>query len=158
MRRMIKFIWLVTIFLFLVVLLWVYAYLPSQVGVMADPGGEADTFISKNMFFYLSIGIFLLVNGVLFSLHKMLMPASLHAYRRDPVLSPKESLRADLASWMFGFAAVLNIFFILGTYFLSVFNNPEGLELSYYGLLVFAGPVLIVGMLLVLVYLFFKKR
>lgn len=158
MSRMIKFIWLVSIFLFLVILLWVYAYLPAQVGVMANPGGAADTFISKNIFFYLSIGMFLLVNGVLFVMHKMLMPASLHAYRRNPVLSPKEALRADLASWMFGFAAALNIFFILGIYFLSVFNNPEGLELAYYGVLVFAGPVLIIGMLLVLVYLFFKKR
>ena len=158
MSRMVKFIWLVSIFLFLATLLWVYAYLPAQVGVMANYEGLADTFVAKGTFFYLSIGIFLLVNGILFIMRRMLSPASQSSYRRSAALNPKDGLRADLADWMLGFAAVLNFFLILGMYFLSVFNNPEGVELSYYGVLVFAGPTLIVLMLLLLVYLFFKKR
>ncbi len=150
--RIVKFIWLVSVVVFLAMLLWIYAYLPNRVGVMADYEGVADTFLSKGNFFYLAIGLFLLVNGSLFIMRRLLAPDT-YAPR-----NAKTGLRADLADWMLGFAASLNVFFILSMTYLSIFNNQDGGDSSLFGSLVMVGPVLIALMLLVLVYLFFKKR
>jgi hypothetical protein len=157
MRRIIKFIWLLSVVVFLAMLLWVYAYLPNRVGVMADYEGIADTFVSKGNFFYLALGLFLLVNGALFVMRRLLVPGDFST-PKTPASVARAGLRADLADWMLGFAAALNFFFILAMSYLSVFNNPESGNVNFYGVLVGAGPVLVALMLLVLVYLFFKKR
>jgi hypothetical protein len=157
MSRIIKFIWFLSVVVFLAMLLWVYAYLPNRVGIMADHEGIADTFVSKGNFFYLALGIFLLVNGALFVMRRLLAPGDFST-PKAPALAARVGMRADLADWMLGFATALNLFFILTMSYLSVFNNPDGGNINFYGVLVITGPLLIALMLLVLVYLFLKKR
>lgn len=53
MNRLFKFFWVVSLVLYLVGLLLIYAFLPDQVGVQANEWGMPDTFISKENFFYL---------------------------------------------------------------------------------------------------------
>lgn len=153
MSRMIKFLWLLSVLLFTVTLFWVYAYLPVRIGVMAGSEGITDTFVTKGVFFYGSLLFFLLVNGLLFIMRRML------ASEKQPLTGTYPAgLRSDLADWMLGFAACVNLFFILAMFYLTAFNSPEGMNQGFYGPLVYTGPVLIVLSLFVLVYLFFKKR
>ena len=156
MIRFIKLGWYVSIALFLMVLLWVYSYLPANVGIHADSSGAADQFIQKTSLFYMLLGLFLLTNVVIYVLYKLITVQYLRPGSMEQL--PARALKQDLAYWLLGFSATLNLFYIFGMVYLSVFNNPEGIKLGYYAPVVFAGPVLIGTMLVVLIYIFLKKR
>lgn len=158
MSRLVKATWYFSIFLFLVVLLWVYAYLPKEVGVLADEQGEAALFIGRENFFYLLLALSIFTNVVLYAFHKLLLSHHERRFDTKKPLPARIARREDIASWALGFASALNVFYVFGMIFLSVFNNPEGINLANYGPVVFAGPVLIGFLLLILIYIFFKKR
>jgi uncharacterized membrane protein len=159
MSRLLKSFWLLSLVLFLIVLLYVYAYLPASVGVHAGPDGRADHFIEKSSFFYLSIGLFLLANAAIFILRKLL----LRTWLRDTVtsqLSPARiGMRKDVIDWLYAFATTLNVFFILIMVFMAAFNTPDqAANQGISGALVYAGPLLIGIVFLALIYIFVKKR
>ena len=155
--RLVKFGWFISIFVFFLALLYVYAYLPSSVSIYADARGMADMHIDREYFFYLLLGFFGLANIAFYSLSKLIHLQYLPNVNLNDQLR-KRTLKEDLADWLLGLAAALNIFLVLGMIFLGVFNNSEGITFSHYGLVVYAGPVLIGLMLLLLIFIFFKKR
>ncbi len=157
MSRLVKFGWYFSIFLFLGVLLWVYAYLPNNVGIHADSRGAADEFLSKESLFYMLLGLFLLINVAFYALYKLIHLQYLKTLNPHD-LESKRSKKQDLADWLLGFAGVLNIFLILTMAYLGIFNNQEGVTISHYAPVVYAGPVLIGIMLLLLIFIFVKKR
>lgn len=156
MRRLIKFTWILTTLSFLGVLLWEYSYLPLNVGVLAGSKGEITTFISREKFFYIVLAIFAFSNGVLYSLRRLIILNITASGKSLP--AAKESLQNDLADWMLGFAASLNVFFIFALIYLGFFNNSSGVNLAHYGPFVYGGPVLIGILLGILIYLLLKKR
>ena len=156
MSRLIKFIWIITTLLFLGILLWVYAYLPENVNIGTDAEGAGNGFIGRESFFYTALVIFAFFNGVLFTLKKWIeMKAGERIYTSH---DEPGSLQHDLADWLLGFAASINFFLILGMIYLSVFNNPEGIDFRFYGPIVYAGPIVIGILLLFLPFIFLKKR
>lgn len=153
MSRLIKFTWFLTTLLFLGILLWSYAYLPANVGVGADAGGYPNEFLEKEAFFYLALCVFIFFNVILFSSKKLIDNSiSKRGY------SPQRSLQHDLSDWLLAFAASINIFLVLGLVYLDVFNNSDGVNLNIYGPVVFAGPVLVGILLVVLGVILLKKR
>lgn len=156
MSRLIKYLWFLTVLALLASLLWIYASLPNEVGVLANEFGEADEFLEKNQFFYVFFGFFALINIILFGLHNMIIN---HTDRFSHQINPsRRSLQLSLSQWMLAFASSLNIFFILALIYLAAFNSAEVSNLQAFQVLVYVGPVLVGLVLLSLVFIFLKKR
>lgn len=156
MSRLVKYMWFLSVLALLGSLLWIYASLPAEVGVLADNRGEASEFLAKNQFFYLVFGFCALVNIILFGLRNMLIS---HSQSFANKINPSRlSLQLSLSNWMLAFASSLNVFFILALVYLSAFNSTENIDLGTYGVLVYAGPVIVGCVLLSLIFVFVKKR
>ncbi|WP_152425105.1 hypothetical protein [Nafulsella turpanensis] len=123
---------------------------------MANTLGEADEFLGKNQFFYLVFGFCALINVILFGLRNMVISYA-ERFRRK-LTAYRLSLQLALADWMLAFASSLNVFFILALVYIAAFNSTEDINLEAYEVLVYAGPVLVAGVLLSLVFFFLKKR
>lgn len=156
MQRLIKFTWFITALLFLGVLLWEYSYLPLNVGVLPGEDGETSGFISRENFFYIALAIFSFTNALLFGLRKLILRNMEQTGKRES--AGRAGLKQDLSDWMLGFAASLNLFFMLGLIYLGVYNNSDGINLGHYGPVVYGGPVLVIILLGILMYILLKKR
>lgn len=158
MSRLVKYFWFLSMFIFLVALLYVYAYLPGMVGIQADPQGYVNEFVSRSTFFYVSVGIFLVANISLYVLKRMLETIWERGSSAGGTISARQSMRKDVADWLLGFAAAINIFFVLILVYLAIFNNSEDMNQGMYAPLVYGGPVLMAILFLILIYIFAKKR
>lgn len=153
MNRLLKFFWLVSLFIYLGGLLWIYSFLPDRVGFHVNMYGMPDEFIERSSFFYSSLFIFLLSNALLYALHKLLMVTRRTAQTERALL-----LRQDLAGWLLGFAGALNLFFVMAMLFFGLFNSRENFDVNDYALLVYGGPLLLALMFGLLVYILLKNR
>lgn len=158
MSRLVKYFWFLSMFIFFVTLLYVYAYLPGMVGIHAGPQGNADQFIDRSTFFYVCVGLFIITNMSLYVLKRLLQAIWLRNSATASTTPARMSMREDVANWLLGFAAAINIFFVLILVYLAIFNNSEDMNQGMYSPLVYGGPVLIVIFFLVLIYIFAKKR
>lgn len=158
MSRLVKYFWFLSMFIFLITLLYVYAYLPGMVAIHAGPQGQADQFIERSTFFYVSVGFFLIANISFYVLKRLLQAIWLRKSSSGSATPARLSMREDVANWLLGFAAAINIFFVLILIYLAIFNNSEDMSLGMYAPLVYGGPVLMGILFLVLIYIFAKKR
>lgn len=153
MNRLLKFFWFVSLGLFLAGILLVYAFLPDSVGIQTNEWGMPDTFITKEHFFYLGLLAFLVANGLLFALYRLLMIT-----RRSVRTEQAIALRTDVGGWLLGFAASLNIFFIMIMSFFSLINTTENYDTGRYMILVYGGPLLLLLMFALLIYILMKRK
>lgn len=153
MNRLLKFFWFVSLALFLAGILLVYAFLPDSVGITTNEWGMPDTFITKEHFFYLGLLAFLVANGLLFALYRLLMIT-----RRSVRTAESIALRTDVGGWLLGFAASLNIFFIMIMSFFSLINTTENYDTGRYMILVYGGPLLLLLMFILLLYILKKRK
>lgn len=150
-KRLANAFWGITILLFLGILLYAYANMPDRVGVNEGPGGLPDTFIGRDTFFYLSLLIFLLTNGIFFGLRNML------AGKRRSIAPNRLHIAERLKAWLIAFAGSLNLLYVFFIIYLGVFNNPEYLRLDDYVILVYLGPLIVLAALAFLPFVFFAK-
>lgn len=153
MNRLLKFFWFVSLALFLAGLLLIYAFLPDSVGIKTNKWGMPDTFITKENFFYLGLLAFIVVNGLLFALYRLLMLT-----RRSVKTEQAIALRTDVGSWLLGFAGALNIFFIMIMSFFSLINTTENYDTGRYMILVYGGPLLLLLMFALLIHILMKRK
>lgn len=156
MQRLVKFTWFITTLLFLVVLLWEYSYLPQTVEVLG--GAERETYgtLSRENFFYIVLAVFAFSNAMLFALRKLILMNIDQKEKRES--AGKVSLKKDISDWLLGFAGSLNVFLILALIYIGFYNNPSGVNFSHYSPLVYGGPVLMLILVGILIYILLKKR
>lgn len=150
-KRLVNAFWGITILLFLGILMYAYANMPDKVGINEGPGGLPDAFIERDTFFYLSLLIFLLTNGIFFGLRNML------AGKRRSIAAERLYIAERLQAWLIAFAASLNLLFVFFIIYLGVFNNPDYLRLDDYVILVYLGPIIVLTALAFLPFVFFRK-
>lgn len=131
----------------------IYAYLDDRVGIASNEWGMPNEFITRETFFYSSLIAFVISNGLLYSLSKMLMLS-----RRGVTSEKIFALRTDLAAWLLGFAGSLNLFFVFTMAFFGLFNSKENYTIDRFVVLVYAGPLLLAIMFGLLVYILRKRR
>ncbi|MEM9338713.1 MAG: hypothetical protein AAGA66_08305 [Bacteroidota bacterium] len=122
--------------LFIAILLLVYAYLPVQVDLKVQ-----ELSVHKQHFFYYSLGTFILVNILL----RLVLGYGLR------------SLNLSIRSWMMGLIFLLNFYITLIIGFIGVLNNSTHVSPSSYAYLNFLGPILLIGWMIGLIFLVFKK-
>jgi hypothetical protein len=114
--------------------MYIYAGMPEKIAMFSDANNNPNLYIGRNSFFYLSLAIIVLVNGVF-----MLYSHFANAGRTERTERFINSLRI----WANGLLALVNLFFITALIFLSAFNSLEKLDLFNFGLVIYVALGLI---------------
>lgn len=122
--KLLKAVWFLSMLVTLGALLFVYASLPQEVLVQDDT--EARVAISNELFFYLAMLLIAISNALVFVMAK--------------VFKTNEELRA----WFFGLIITLNIFFIIGMNFISLYNSEEKFDYDRIAVIIYGSLALII--------------
>ena len=122
--KLLKAVWFLSMLATLGALLFVYASLPQEVLVQDDT--EARVAISNELFFYLAMLLIAISNALVFVMAK--------------VFKTNEELR----TWFFGLIITLNIFFIIGMNFISLYNSEEKFDYDRIALIIYGSLALII--------------
>ena len=106
-------------------LLYVYASLPEQV-YLGEEGAESLV-VGRERFFYIAMVLISLSNVVVYFFSKKLTP------------------QEDFRTWLHGLVITLNIFFIIGLSFTSLYNSSENYDYTRIGFIIYSS----VGLVLV---------
>ena len=116
--------WFLSMLVTLVALLYVYASLPQEVLVQDDT--EARVAISNEVFFYLAMALIAVTNALVFIIAKVF------------------ETNEDLRTWFFGLIITLNIFFIIGMNFISLYNSEEKFDYDRIAVIIYGSLGLII--------------
>ena len=132
-----KGVWFFSLMGLLAVFFYVYASLPESVIVY----GELETVrISKELLFYISIGIIAIWNVLVYLIPSLMKPSS------------------QFMVWICGLIISLNLFFIMTISYINVFNSNERFNYASIGFVVFGSLALLaLWSISWPFYLFFKK-
>jgi len=108
--------------------MYIYASMPEKIALFSDAEGNPISFVSRNSFFYMSLLVIVIVNGLFIT----------YNYFAKTVKNESTSQYMDsLRVWSNGLLALVNIFFITALIFLSAFNSLERLDLYNFGLIIY---------------------
>jgi len=124
--RLIKFFWMVSGFIGFVILLITYANIVGS--EIRLPNSFAEVSISKAAYFYSIVVAIIFVNASIYFLS--------HLLKLNRELSSNFCYNIEI--WLFGVALIINLFIISTMIFLSSYNNPNIIYLSYFGYLIIA--------------------
>lgn len=122
--KLFKAIWFLSMLAVLANLLYVYASLPEQVSLME--GGVVTYAIGREQFFYSAMVVIAIANVMVYLFSKS--------------IAPDENFR----TWLHGLVITLNIFFIIGLSFISLYNSAEKFDFSRIGFIIYSSVVLVV--------------
>jgi len=140
-RRLSKAFYILTILLFLFVFLYIYSASPEFVTYELSDRGLPLKQFSKETFFYLFIGIFLVVNVLLMLPAKMIEMEYSQLFRR--VFPRGEGFREQVLSWFYSFGAVVNIFTVTLIFYLHSITNQNEISSSEFNFFFYLIPVFI---------------
>lgn len=154
-QRFAKAFHLISVLLFIVIFMYIYAALPELVTVEMDAGGNALKQIGRDTFFYIGIGAFVVLNVLLVFPAKMIENNSTLNIRR---LFPKgDPFRSNMLAWIYSFVGIINISIVILAVYIHGLNgvNEEMVVPSGFGLYLL--PVLFVVWIVALFVLLAKK-
>ncbi len=128
----------VSVLLFSVILLLVYAYLP----IMVDMNLEGLKDIHKQTFFYYAFGSFVIVNVII----------------RIGVSLGSRNLSEDLAAWIRAILFIVNFYLASMIGFIGVINNTGHINPSSFGYLNYLGPIFLIIWVIGLIFFLIKKK
>lgn len=115
--------WFLSMIAVLANLLYVYASLPEQVSLSSE--GIENYVIGREPFFYIAMSLIAIANVMVYLFSKKVMP------------------QEDFRSWLHGFVITLNIFFIIGLSFISLYNSNENYDFSRIGFIIYSSVGLV---------------
>jgi hypothetical protein len=122
--KLFKAAWFLSMLVVLANLLYVYASLPEQV-MVAEEGVETYS-MGRDQLFYAAMAVIALANVIVYLFSKKVMP------------------REDFRTWLHGLVITVNIFFIIGMSFISLYNSAERFDFSRIGFIIYSSVGLIV--------------
>jgi hypothetical protein len=125
--KIFKGVWFFSLLGLLTLFFYIYAGLPETVNLWQ----EGAISISRNGFFYLSIGIIALVNVMVFAARNL--------------IGRKEE---GFTSWFYGLIISINIFFIVAFGLLSILNSSDRYDYSRMAPAIYGSLILICGWIL----------
>ncbi|MEQ9403778.1 MAG: hypothetical protein RIM99_09350 [Cyclobacteriaceae bacterium] len=138
MIKAVKVLNVASTFMFVVILLLIYAYLPISVDLNID-GVEN---IHKHRFFYYSITAFIGINILL----RIILNLGF------------KGTSENVLAWMTGLIFILNVYLTFLVGFVGVWNNATHISPSNYAYLNFLGPVFVFFWFGGLIFLVVKKK
>ncbi len=131
MNKFLKFFTNVSIVIFLVALLLVYAFLPDPLGILFNKNGLTVHEISKDIFFYSTLSIFVVIQVFMFLI------------KREN-LRKLNSQRPYFNTWFQGFHLTVNLYIITMLIFIGFANNAINYTYDSIHFLVYLGPLIII--------------
>jgi hypothetical protein len=122
--KLFKAIWFLSMLAVLVNLLYVYASLPEQVTLMEE--GVETYAIGREQLFYSAMVVMAIANVMVYLFSKS--------------IAPDENFR----TWLHGLVITLNIFFIIGLSFISLYNSVEKFDFSRIGFIIYSSVILVI--------------
>jgi hypothetical protein len=122
--KLFKAIWFLSMLAVLANLLYVYASLPEQVSLME--GGVEIYSIGREQLFYSAMVVIAFSNVMVYLFSKSIAPD------------------VEFRTWLHGLVITLNIFFIIGMSFISLYNSAERFDFSRIGFIIYSSVVLVV--------------
>ncbi len=144
-QKFVNLAWVLTFLLFFAVLMLSYAFWPEQLRVYELIAGLD---VTREVFFYSALSLFVLVNLAALILRRMLeaLPIASSIYARN------EDFKERIIAWFGGLVAAVNICLITLVGYISLFNNQGDYSMSNFNFIVYIGPLL----LLLCVFWFFS--
>lgn len=122
--KLFKAIWFLSMLAVFANLLYVYASLPEQVSLMEE--GVETYAIGREQLFYSAMVVIALANVMVYLFSKS--------------IAPDENFR----TWLHGLVITLNIFFIIGLSFISLYNSVEKFDFSRIGFIIYSSVILVI--------------
>jgi len=122
--KLFKAIWFLSMLAVLANLLYVYASLPEQVSLMEE--GVETYAIGREQLFYSAMVVIAIANVMVYLFSKS--------------IAPDENFR----TWLHGLVITLNIFFIIGLSFISLYNSVEKFDFSRIGFIIYSSVILVI--------------
>lgn len=122
--KLFKAIWFLSMLAVFANLLYVYASLPEQVSLMEE--GVETYAIGREQLFYSTMFVIVLANVMVYLFSK--------------TIAPDEKFR----SWLHGLVITVNVFFIIGLSFISLYNSVEKFDFSRIGFIIYSSVILVV--------------
>lgn len=136
-QKFVNLAWVFTFILFFGVLMLSYAFWPDQLRVYEIVAGLE---LTREIFFYAALALFVLVNVAALVLRRMLeaLPVSSDLYAKN------EAFKERIIAWFGGLISAVNVCLITLVAYISLFNNQEDYSISSFTFLVYIGPILLV--------------
>ncbi|WP_436516470.1 hypothetical protein [Ekhidna sp. To15] len=128
----------ISVLLFSVILLLVYAYLP----IMVDMNIEGVKDLHKQTFFFYAFGSFIVINIII---------------RMGATLGSR-NLKEDLAAWIRAILFIVNFYLASMVGFIGVINNTGHINPSSFAYLNFLGPLFLLIWVIGLIFFISKKK
>ena len=140
MKKVLRVVKFLTVLLFLITLLSVYAFLPDEVSFQMY-----DITASKQSFFYYTLIFFCLLNFLLSSLSWF--------YKRIEEPNYKKRL---LKEWVISLPIPVNAYATFVIAYIGIINNAESVNPDSYAYLLYLGPLLVIGWGVALLKILFR--
>jgi len=145
MNKFLRFFTTVSIIIFLVALLLVYAFLPDPLGLLFNEDGLAIREMSKNTFFYSTLFLFVISQIILI------------LFKNGSLIKMKLK-REYLNTWFQGFHLSINLFVILMLIFIGLANNAVDYSFSSIQFINYLAPLVVLVWLVILPVLLIHKK
>ena len=122
--KLLKGVWFLSMFVALLVLLYIYAGLPQAVIIQEENGAPVS--ISNDAFFYILMALLVIANVLTYIMAKLYKTAT------------------DFRAWFYGLIATMNLFFIIGMNLISLYNSGERFEYQRIQFVIYGSLALII--------------
>jgi len=145
MNKFLKFFTTVSIIIFLVALIIVYAFLPDPLGILFNENGLTIHEMSKDTFFYSILFLFVISQIILILFKK-------------GVMFKTKLKRPNIITWFQGFHLSINLFIILMLMFIGLANNAVDYSFRSIQFISYLAPLIVIVWLVILpIFLLLKK-
>jgi hypothetical protein len=146
MIKVLKFLTTVSILIFLVAVLVVYAFLPDPSGLLFNSDGGSIMEVSKNTFFYSILFIFVVIQ-ILYIV-----------FNQTTLIRKEGSHNKKISTWIQGMILSINLFIILMIVFIGLANNAVDYSFKSIRFIAFVAPSIVILWLLALPFFLFIPR
>lgn len=145
MARIIKFIWLISLLSGLATLLYTYASMGEIVSINSDTLVTESGSVTREVYFYTALAILIIFNF------------SFYAISRNMHMND-DHMKTLLINWQLSFAAILNLFYIVGVLFIMLVNSGDNFDYGNFGYLIYIALAFIILWVIALPLLIMRER
>jgi len=130
--------WFLSVLVLFATLLYGYAGWGEELVVQEE--GENTVSMSREVFFYVMVGVFAIVNVLVYLVSRM--------FAKDE----------DFRAWFHGLVITINIFFIIAINLIGLYNSAEKFDYNRIGFIIYGSVGLVVAWAIAWpVYIFYRK-
>ncbi|WP_143961393.1 DNA topoisomerase IV [Litoribacter populi] len=154
-RRFAKAFHFLSILLFIILFMYIYAALPENVAYQVDASGMPLKSIARDTFFYFGIAAFIILNLIIVFAGKMVEKQATPNLRK---LFPTGDPFSDkMLGWIYSFAGVLNVSLVIIAFFVHRINNQYEIQTEEFNPFFYMIPVFMVVWIILLFVILGKK-